>query len=68
MTTVVHERRSFGKFANLDFLHGKTKKLSTFEKWGFGEERNGDFRDSKTRKPGVKFGCIYSISHYNEVQ
>ena len=23
------------------FLHGKTKKLSSFEKWGFGEEGTG---------------------------
>ena len=46
----------FGEFAKFGFfLNGKTKQLSSFEKWGFGEERNGEFRDAKTRKPGVKW-------------
>jgi hypothetical protein len=45
----------------------KTKNISSFEKWGFGEERKGEFRDSKSRKTGVKCGFSSIISHYVEV-
>jgi hypothetical protein len=47
----------------------KTKKLKgerRDKKWGVGEERKEELRDSKSRIPGAKCGYICSTSHYAE--
>jgi hypothetical protein len=44
----------------------KTKKLWRAQKWGVGEEWKEEFRDSKSRIPGVKCDCSCSTSHYFE--
>jgi len=43
--------------------NGGKKKFLRAQKWGVGEEWEGDLTDSKSRMPGVKFGCTCSTSH-----
>jgi hypothetical protein len=46
--------------------NGKNKKALRAQKWGVGEEWKEEFRDSKSRIPGVKCGCSCITSHYVE--
>ncbi len=60
--------KKFGEnFAKKTVSLNETKDMKAL-KWGFGEERNGELWDSKTRKSGVKYDCSHIISHYNEVE
>ena len=44
--------------------HEKNKKVCKRLEMGIREEGRGEFRDSKSRSPGVNYCYSYNISHY----
>jgi hypothetical protein len=44
--------------------HEKNKKVCKRLEMGIQEEGRGEFRDSKSRSPGVNYCYSYNISHY----